>query len=100
AAPWRVTLALRAALRVAWGVAGFGGGSAARRQPTLTVMLFLRLGGLTTMTVVVLITGAPWLGDRWPLALAASLMAMGGVFSLLRSEEHTSELQSRENLVC
>lgn len=78
-----VLLALTASL--AWGVADFGGGSAARRQPTLTVMLFLRLGGLTTMTVVVLITGAPWLGDRWPLALAASLMAMGGVFSLLRA---------------
>lgn len=78
-----VLLALTASL--AWGIADFGGGSAARRQPTLTIMLFLRLGGVATMTVVVLATSAPWLGDRWPFAVGSALAAMGGVFSLLRA---------------
>src|SRR5690606_11708492 len=33
-------------------------------------------------------------------ALATAAAACFGLVSLLRSEEHTSELQSRENLVC
>src|SRR5690606_5186520 len=34
------------------------------------------------------------------IALAFNVLLIVAVMSLLRSEEHTSELQSRENLVC
>src|SRR5690606_41629769 len=43
-------------------------------------------------------------GDRIMLAVVASSSAAGAAFvqqpGVVRSEEHTSELQSRENLVC
>src|SRR5690606_41391231 len=46
-----------------------------------------------------------WLAapERWPLAEMAPTLVETAFFGLLadnRSEEHTSELQSRENLVC
>src|SRR5690606_42059475 len=49
--------------------------------------------------------GGGWLGDavgrRWSLALATVVFSLATVgASTARSEEHTSELQSRENLVC
>src|SRR5256885_3540721 len=54
---------------------------------------------------------APWLADRWgarglmagsmlAFALAAWACGEAGSFGQLRSEEHTSELQSPCNLVC
>src|SRR5438067_9935211 len=38
-------------------------------------------------------------GVTW-LWIGGAIMALGGVFALWRSEEHTSELQSRFDLVC
>src|SRR5690606_41866963 len=38
--------------------------------------------------------------ERAPRARAGACAALAGAGALRRSEEHTSELQSRENLVC
>src|SRR3712207_7749622 len=49
-----------------------------------------------------LITGAAALEEQglWPLALLVLVTTMAAPSLKLRSEEHTSELQSRQYLVC
>src|SRR3712207_8595525 len=48
------------------------------------------------------IDGASFFGIYWRIILPVSqpVLATLGIFTFLRSEEHTSELQSRQYLVC
>src|SRR5690606_41618679 len=66
-------------------------------------------GALAFFGGVLLIMGAHWLwtdafrrhgGATYLRVAGAAVLLASGVFIALRSEEHTSELQSRENLVC
>src|SRR5690606_41821391 len=61
--------------------------------------LATRPGIPTTMDVVCAAIGLVLLLAVTRRALGAPMAVLGTVF-VLRSEEHTSELQSRENLVC
>src|SRR5690606_40179362 len=54
----------------------------------------LQVGGYATNDVQV-VWSAPWNAK-----IAVGAMNVGDRYPELRSEEHTSELQSRENLVC
>src|SRR3712207_8657812 len=59
----------------------------------------IRLGYAVAVPGLVLLVAAP----SWPVALAAAVLLGAGIylpFSVQRSEEHTSELQSRQYLVC
>src|SRR5690606_40955788 len=60
----------------------------------------LLLRGTDLVPIAVLGLSPDTLGRRFPLAEHPRLQAIMGATGALRSEEHTSELQSRENLVC
>src|SRR5690606_39699645 len=51
------------------------------------------------LPVVVNPHGGPWARDSWGFNPEIQFLANRG-YAVFRSEEHTSELQSRENLVC
>src|SRR5438034_7167504 len=42
----------------------------------------------------------PGRGDLWPISAAGERLASAGRMANLRSEEHTSELQSHSDIVC
>src|SRR5690554_7610714 len=56
--------------------------------------------GLVVVGTVLAIKPATWLMERIGRKQVMLLGAVSGVFAGLRSEEHTSELQSRPHLVC
>src|SRR5690606_41524475 len=62
------------------------------------VAAYLVLAALALVRPVPILRLPDWAGAAL-LGVGAVLVVAGGV-RLLRSEEHTSELQSRENLVC
>lgn len=70
---------------LAWGVSDFGGGTAARRYSTVTVLLFMRVGGVLAMGALALVTTAPWVGAHWPFAVAAVATTIGGGLAMLRA---------------
>lgn len=70
---------------LAWGVSDFGGGTAARRFSTVTVLLCMRMGGVLLMGVLALALSPPWIGDRWPFVLAAVAATSLGGLALLRA---------------
>src|SRR5690606_41139424 len=61
---------------------------------------FTALGGTGVLALVTLATVGYLLLAGRPHAAALALVAVLGGLLVSRSEEHTSELQSRENLVC
>src|SRR3712207_9524726 len=81
-----------------------------RLKGSLAAQLLLGMMYLTTV-VVYMPTIATFLGDNvvlpgqiwrlaWPIPLAAMLALGWLTWEATRSEEHTSELQSRQYLVC
>src|SRR5690606_40665014 len=106
-APAVRTAMVRDALAVA-GVVALGAGVWWRR-PAVATGWWLIVAGAAAGAVVSILVGTPagHLGvpDDWPtiwLSVCALTLLAVGLLALgrLRSEEHTSELQSRENLVC
>src|SRR5436309_8258709 len=72
-----------------------------RRPPRSTLFpyttLFRSVIGLVGPIAIAVVLYRSWAQARWP----AAFLAVWFVATLMpRSEEHTSELQSRENLVC
>src|SRR5436309_5900008 len=80
----------------------------ARRRPRFTLFPYttlFRSGAIALLVASVTWSVATVVTQRLPLPSskpmsAATQMLTGGVLLFVRSEEHTSELQSRENLVC
>src|SRR3712207_8203453 len=68
----------------------------------LRVAPLSRAYGMTSLTYVVLfLAGIFFFGEQVrPVHVIGTLLIVIGIACLLRSEEHTSELQSRQYLVC
>src|SRR5690606_39762941 len=79
---------------------------AASTRPTQLAQVMPSMGRLmdeaarTSIVFDVLMVRSHWLYSTWRQASVLSLKFVQELARLLRSEEHTSELQSRENLVC
>lgn len=78
-----ILLALLAS--TAWGTSDFVGGTASRGRPVLGVLALMRAMGLAAIVVLVLVTSAPWVGDRWPIAALAGVTMLGGMLCLYRA---------------
>jgi drug/metabolite transporter (DMT)-like permease len=70
---------------LAWGVSDFGAGTAGRRRSPVAVLLMMRVGGLGLIAVLALVTAAPWVGPRWPFAVAAGAATVFGGIALVRA---------------
>src|SRR5690625_1107366 len=80
-----------------------GGRASGRPIITLTLIginVAIFLLGFLTRTVDQLLVFAPALGAVEPYRAITTGFLHAGILHLLRSEEHTSELQSRGHLVC
>lgn len=78
-----ILLALLAS--ASWGASDFVGGTASRGRPVLGVLALMRSMGLAAILVLVVVTSAPWVGDRWPIAAAAGVTLLGGMLCLYRA---------------
>ncbi|EHN12606.1 protein of unknown function DUF6 transmembrane [Patulibacter medicamentivorans] len=69
----------------AWGTSDYIGGRASRERHALAVMALTRAVGLALLVVLVLATSSPWIGDDWPLAVAAGVALFGGMLCLYQA---------------
>src|SRR2546426_7983742 len=86
-------------------VAGTSAAAPAARRVKVAVVIVAAAMGLLNVALTVVVTGTPVapFGGAWTVtvgAVSVVKLQITGAASVIRSEEHTSELQSPCNLVC
>jgi drug/metabolite transporter (DMT)-like permease len=78
-----ILLALLAS--AAWGTSDFIGGRATQGRHVIGVLGITRPAGLVLVGLVVLLSGSPAVGDRWPVAMCSAVILLGGMWCLYRA---------------